>query len=767
MQTEKWTVRGMTCAACVARVEKVLVALPGVKKVEVNLLLDTAYVEFDDHAVQREAIGAAITSSGYDADWLGTGVAPQFKAKRNISFTVKQSDSIREQHDRRQKHQKAEMATHQKIALFCVVLSLPFFISMPAMLSGDSDTFHFPWLQFVFATLIQVFGGARFYRNAWFAVKSKLANMDVLIVLGSSSAYLYSVWMLVTGNPHNVYFEASALIITFVLFGKWLELRARRQTTSAIEGLLLLHPGRAHVIRDGQEVEMLPGDVNVGERILVRAGEQIALDGEITEGEGSVDESMLTGESMPLQKSAGMSVFAGTINTSGTFTMRVTKTEGQTLLSQMVSAVERAQASKAPVQQLADRIAAHFAIIMIIVATMSALVWLIWIEPFDVGRAVMIFTSVLVVACPCALGLATPAALIAGMGRSAEHGILFRDGESLQHLSAVQRVAFDKTGTLTEGKPVLVDFIVMYAEAPVDADHTNWDESRLLQLAASLETFSEHPLARAVVASAKEKGLSLQRPQQFSTNSGHELSGQIDGMKVAIYSLRTIAARSITFSIAQTQNISALTEKGYTVSVMMVNDQPAAMMAFADRARPDVAEMLNRLQSMGCTLCIVTGDNERTAQQWLAHLGSRGTIDLNLPIELYAGLLPLEKQSLIEQWKGTSKLGKVLMVGDGINDAPALASADLGMAVSGGTDIARFASGVVLTREHLLLIPRAMELARKTMLVVKQNLFWAFAFNTLMIPLAVSGMLSPHWAGAAMASSSLIVMFNALRLKRI
>ncbi len=769
MASEKWSVSGMTCAACSARVEKAIATVSGVQQAQVHLLAETAFVEFDEQRTERAAITTAITAAGYHAEWLGAVSQPSFRVKKQIAFTVQGEDggqaaapnaqtapTMREQQERKRARQFAEQRKQGIVTLLCVVLSIPFVLAMIEMLLGQTQVFHLPWLQLGLATLIQLFGGAGFYRNAWYALKNKTANMDVLIALGSSAAYLYSVIMLLSGHPHQIYFEASALIITFVLCGKWLETRARRRTTGAIESLLQLHPQRARVLRQNQEVEVDPVDVRIGETLLVRAGEQIPLDGELLSGEAIVDESMLSGESLPVEKIVGMKVLAGTINTSGTFTMSVGKALGETLLAQMIHAVERAQASKAPVQQLADRISAHFAVIMIIIATLAGALWLFFVQPYDFGRAVIIFTSVLVVACPCALGLATPAALVAGMGRAAEGGILFRDGEALQNLSAVRRIAFDKTGTLTKGRPELVALIV-------DRDSA-MTETQMLQRIASVETFSEHPLARAVVRKAREAGLTLSQPQQYKTQNGHELQAQVDGVSVAILSakktLQTIQGLPATLAA----QLAIETEQGRTVSVVLFDDQPSALLVFADRLRDEAAQVLQQLTEDGYTLRMLTGDSRNVAQHVATQL--KATSGQALPIELHADLLPLEKLQLIEQWKDAPGSEKVLMVGDGINDAPAMAAAEVGMAVSNGTDIARHASAVVLMREQLLLVPRALDIARQTMKVVKQNLFWAFAFNALMIPLAVSGMLRPEWAGAAMAISSLVVMANALRLKR-
>lgn len=715
-------ISGMTCAACANRIEKVLQQIDGIEQATVNLANDSASVTFVPGTIDAAKIIASIEKLGYDAT---------------------------------EKRSSAEMSTAKEKALqqmkrkliISAILSVPLLLTMLDHLFGIAipEIFMHPLFQFLLATPIQFIIGYPFYIGAYRSLRSKSANMDVLVAMGTSAAYFYSIYETVQSlrlpdyDPH-LYFETSAILITLILFGKYLEANAKGRTKQAISRLLKLQAKEARVIRDGKEVMIPVEAVVVGDRLIIKPGEKIPVDGTIVKGNTSIDESMLTGESLPVAKGVNDDVIGATLNKNGTIEIVATKVGKDTALAAIIQAVEEAQGSKAPIQRLADQISGIFVPIVVLIALVTFAVWLIFIAPGNVEAALVAAISVLVIACPCALGLATPTSIMVGTGRAAENGILFKGGEHLERTHELDTIVLDKTGTITKGTPEVTDFI---------GDET------VLSLLASTEKSSEHPLAEAIVEYAVAQKIPFEEVDTFRAIPGHGVKATIQDQTVLVGTRRLLQQYNIDYEKYATDMLR-LENEGKTVMLIAVNDQCKGIIAVADTVKETAAEAISALQEEGIEVIMLTGDNERTAQAIAKQVGITHVI---------AEVLPEDKAQTIKALQEEGKY--VAMVGDGINDAPALATADIGIAIGTGTEVAIEAADVTLLGGDLLLLPKAIKLSRATMRNIRQNLFWAFAYNSAGIPIAAAGLLAPWIAGAAMAFSSVSVVTNALRLKRI
>ncbi|MBM3567587.1 MAG: cadmium-translocating P-type ATPase [Alphaproteobacteria bacterium] len=694
---------GMTCAACVGRVETALRRVPGVQAARVNLASERAHVE--GQALDARALIEAVEAAGYDAR-PATDDAP--------------SPPDRE----------------PWILVLGAALTLPLIAPMALAPLGVHAMLP-PWLELVLATPIQIVLGARFYRGAWAALRARAGSMDVLVALGTTAAYLYSLALVSqTGDDAHgrLYFEGAAVILVLVRLGKWLEGRAKRATTRALRGLMALRPNSATILRDGVERVVPIAEVRPGDRMIVRPGECVPTDGRILAGRAAFDESMLTGESLPVDKAPGDRVAGGTIDRDGLLTVEAQAVGADTVLARIVAAVERAQAAKAPIEALVDRISAVFVPAVIGFALVTFAAWLALGGGFE--RALVAAVAVLVIACPCALGLATPAAMIVGLGRAAELGILVRDAAALEHARAIDTVVFDKTGTLTEGRPVVTEILPA----------AGFDVGAVLRLAASAQQGSEHPLAKAVLARAADQGLALEAPVEFLAVPGQGIEASIDGKRLRIGSRAFVGA---------TTDTAALEAKGQSVMHLALDGRPLGAIAVADRPRPQARAAVATLRARGIEVWMLTGDSARTARTVADELGIA---------RLEAEILPEGKLATIGRLRGQGRV--VAMVGDGINDAPALAGADVGIAIGGGADVAVEAAGLALLRPDPELVPLAIDLARAVTDKIRHNLFWAFIYNVVGLPLAALGWLTPGLAGAAMAASSVSVLASALLLRR-
>ena len=713
-------IEGMTCASCVARVEKALLRVPGVTAASVNLATETARVETTALADAPAALQAAVARAGYRATPLDEGAAaPPPAAAEGLPWPL----------------------------LAAAALSLPLVLPMVAMLWGAHWMLP-AWLQWALATPVQFGFGARFYRAGWKALRAGSGNMDLLVALGTSAAYGLSVyeWLRPDAEamPH-LYFEASAVVITLVLLGKWLEARAKRQTTAAIRALQALRPERARVRRaDGSETELPLAELRLGDVVIVRPGERVPVDGQVIDGSSEVDESLITGESLPVPRHAGDRVTGGAVNGEGLLALRTVALGAESTLSRIVRLVESAQARKAPIQRLVDQVSAVFVPVVVGCALLTWLGWGLGAGQWQQG--LLNAVAVLVIACPCALGLATPAAIMAGTGAAARRGILIQDAQALELAHRIGVVAFDKTGTLTEGRPRLLDL-----------QSADGDEAGLLRRAAALQAGSEHPLARAVVAAARERGLAPPAAAELRAAAGRGIGGTVDGVELRLGSARWMQELGVDCG-AWDPRAAALQAQGRTVSwLAALTPAPRllGLLAFGDSLKPNAAEAVRRLHALGVRTVLVSGDNRGSAQAVAQALA----ID-----DVRAEVLPADKARVIGELRAISPV--VAMVGDGISDAPALAAADVGIAMATGTDVAMQAAGVTLMRGDPLLVAEAISLSRRTTAKIRQNLFWAFGYNVVGIPLAAFGLLNPVLAGAAMAFSSVSVVGNALLLQR-
>ncbi|HEY0845880.1 MAG TPA: heavy metal translocating P-type ATPase [Noviherbaspirillum sp.] len=712
-------VEGMTCASCVGRVEKALRKIDGVIDANVNLATESAHVRIAE-GLPPETLTAAIEAAGYHARLHREDTPVETEKKTGDTELLR--------------------------VIAAAVLSLPLIVPMLAEFSGRH--WMLPgWLQLALATPVQFWLGARFYRAGWKAVKAGAGNMDLLVALGTSAAYGLSVYQLIIhgedGMPH-LYFEAAAVVITLVLLGKWLEARAKRQTTEAIRALQVLRPDVARVRRNGADIDIPIGQVRQGDIVVIRPGERVAVDGVVVDGRSHVDESLITGESLPVAKQIDDKVTGGSINAEGLLLARTTAVGAETTLSRIIRLVESAQSAKAPIQHLVDKVSAVFVPIVLVIALATFAGW--WMASGDIERSIINAVAVLVIACPCALGLATPAAIMAGTGIGAKHGILIKDAEALEIAHSITTVVFDKTGTLTQGKPALT------AAAPHGIDN-----AVLLQLAASIQQGSEHPLAHAVVEAAAQKGIAPLPAAEVKALPGRGLSAKVNGRDLNLGSTRLMQELGVDLA-PLVQQAALLESKGNTISwLASVSDgnRLLGMLAFGDQLKPSAKLAVNRLHQLGAKTVMLTGDNKGSATA----VGSALGID-----QVVAEVLPADKAEKVGVLKGKGQV--VAMVGDGINDAPALAAADVGIAMATGTDVAMHAAGITLMRGDPALVADAIDISRRTYSKIRQNLFWAFIYNLIGIPLAAFGLLSPVVAGAAMAFSSVSVISNALLLKR-
>ncbi|AWI74181.1 copper-translocating P-type ATPase [Parazoarcus communis] len=720
--TLELAISGMTCAACSTRLEKVLNRLPGVEAT-VNLATERAVLHFEPGALTLDAAKAAVERAGFGASEAATIVREEARAKQKAAWDVE--------------------LRHFWIA---AALTLPLALQMPAMFGlwpgGEVQHDLVPrWLQLLLATPVQFWLGARFYRGAWASLRGGGANMDVLVALGTSMAYFYSLVVTLAGRHDlHVYFEASAMIITLILLGKLLEARAKARTTAALDALLRLQPKMARIERDGMLVEVPVESLSPGAVFVLRPGDAVPVDGVVEEGNSALNEAMLTGESLPVDKQPGDKVFAATVNGDAVLRCRATGVGASTLLAGIIRLVEQAQGSKAPVQRLADRIAAVFVPVVVAIASLTFAAWWLWSGDFQL--ALINAVAVLVIACPCALGLATPTAIMVGTGQGARAGMLVKNAEALELAERLTVLAVDKTGTVTEGKPAVTDVV------PTGG----WTRSTLLAAAAALEQSSAHPIAAAVVEAAQAEGLTLERTNDVRAVAGKGVEGRVGDQLVMLGAPAFLVAQGVSVPDADSTPLAA---EGKTLVAVAIDGMYAGVIAVADRVRSDSAGAVERLQRNGVKVVMLTGDHPATAKAIAEQTGIA---------EWRAGVLPADKAAAVNALRASGE--RVGMAGDGINDAPALAAADVSFAIGVGADVAVEAADITLVRNSLHGVADAIDLSRATLSKIRQNLFFAFVYNVLGIPLAAMGMLNPVVAGAAMAMSSVSVVSNSLLLKR-
>ncbi len=805
-------ITGMTCAACAGRVERALAKVEGVTEASVNLATERALVQYDPHRVTPSVLTQAVQASGYDVPAAETTLALQGmtcaacasriekalanvegvlearvnlateraavryvpgavspamlrRAVRDAGYEVIDSADGQDRTDAEREAREQERRTLRRRLWTAALFTLPILLlSMGPMLVPGGHAWLEGWLPtqtlfyvlFALASVVQFGPGARFYKAGLAALRQRSPDMNTLVMLGTSAAYGYSVvatfapGVLPAGTVH-VYYEASAAIITLILLGKYLEALARGRTSEAIKSLLRLQPPTARLLRNGQEEEVPVEDVVAGDVVLVRPGEKIPVDGLVVGGASYVDESMITGEPVPVEKAEGAEVVGGTINGTGSFRFRATRVGGETVLAQIIRLVEEAQMSRPRIQALADKVVAVFVPVVLGLATLTFAAWLIWGPAPALTFALVNAVAVLIIACPCAMGLATPTSIMVGTGKGAALGILFRRGEALQTLHEANVIALDKTGTLTEGRPRLTDLVT----AP------GFDENDVLRLVAAVERLSEHPIARAVVEDAAERGLALPEASAFEATPGFGVSATVEGRRVEVGADRYFEREGLDLSHFAAE-ARRLGEQGKTPLYAALDGRPAALLAVADPIKPETPAAIDALHARGLRVVMITGDNHRTAEAIARQLG----ID-----EVRAEVLPEEKAAAVEALREEGET--VAFVGDGINDAPALATADVGIALGTGTDIAVEAGDVILMSGDLRGIPAALALSGATLRNIKQNLFWAFLYNIILIPVAAGVLypafgllLSPVFAAAAMGASSIFVLGNALRLRR-
>ncbi|MSU02460.1 heavy metal translocating P-type ATPase [Tissierella pigra] len=786
METKKISidVLGMTCAACSARVEKSLGKQDGVESVAVNLLSNKANIEFDPNKVKPENLIKVIEKTGYEVPLVkktliiegmtcaacSTRVEKVLNKLEGVKATVNLSTNkatvqylsgltdeetliktvekagykaeieIERDLDREKEMREKEIKSLKTSFIISAILSIPLFSAMFFHMAGIHNILSNGWFQLALATPVQFIIGYRFYKGAYNALRGGGANMDVLISMGTSAAYFYSIYNLLTG-VHEYYFESSAVIITLILLGKTFEAVAKGKTSEAIKKLMGLQPKTAKVIKDGVEMDIPIEKVEIGDIIVVRPGEKIPVDGIIVEGNSSVDESMLTGESIPVDKSVDDEVIGATINKYGAFKFRATKIGKDTVLSQIIKLVEDAQGSKAPVQRLADKISGIFVPVVVVIALLT-FVGFYFISDFNVGLVNAV--AVLVIACPCALGLATPTAIMVGTGKGAENGILIKSGEHLERAHKMDTIVFDKTGTITKGEPEVTDIVSI----------TEIEKEEILRIAASVEKTSEHPLGQSIVKKGEEELLKLSIPTDFAAIPGKGLRAILEDKEILVGNRKLMGDNNISISEGE-KDLLRLEEEGKTAMLISIDNKLSGIIAVADQIKETSQKAIEQLKSMGLEVYMITGDNERTAKAIAKEVGITNIL---------AEVLPENKAEVVEKLKSEGK--HIGMVGDGINDAPALAAADVGFAIGTGTDVAMEAADITLMRGDLSGVVTAIKLSHRTMKTIKENLFWAFFYNTIGIPFAALGFLDPMIAGAAMAFSSVSVVTNSLRLKK-
>jgi P-type Cu+ transporter len=796
-------ITGMDCANCALAVERNIKKTPGVKDVNVNFSSERATFAYNAREASIYEVIEKIEKAGYgvasgEAEFLVSGleddqtgallerkladlegvtqVAVNFisgKIKlRYIPTVITQSDIRRYlkktgfeaavigdvDEDVEAIARRQEYRTQRKDLIFGVIFTVPLFLLSMARDFGLLGSWaHQPWvnwLMFALATPVQFYVGRKFYSGALGSLRNRSANMDVLVALGSSAAYLYSIPILLGLIPGHVYFETSAMIITLIKTGKFLEARAKGRTSQAIKKLLELSPQKALAIKDGKEIEISVADVQLGDILIVKPGAKVPVDGVLLSGNSSVDESMLTGESLPVEKSAGEPVYGGTLNKQGTFKFEATKVGKDTALSQIIKLVEEAQGSKAPIQRIADRVSAIFVPAVVLTALVTFLLWMfVFQTPPPVGtsvfaRAMLNAVAVLLIACPCAMGLATPTAVMVGSGRGARQGILFKSGGALEQSGRISAIVLDKTGTITHGKPVVTDLVVFPENVP------GISEDRLLYYGGIVEQRSEHPLGEAIVEESTQRGVDLIESDKFTSFAGKGVRAEIGEDTITAGNTKLMQELGISWETGQ-KKLDQLRSQGKTVILLAVNGKLAGLIGVADTIKDDAREVVSELKQMGMEVWMITGDNQQVAEA----IGSQVGID-----GILAEVLPGGKTDKIKELQDSGKV--VAMVGDGVNDAPALAQADVGISLGTGTDIAIAAAPVSLIRGNLDGITKAIQLSKLTLKTIKQNLFWAFFYNIILIPAAAAGFLNPILAAGAMAVSDVIVIGNSLRLNR-
>jgi P-type Cu+ transporter len=730
MTTCDLSLKGMHCSSCSQLIELALRKTKGVQSASVNVATERVHVEYDEHAVDVPTLEAAVKKIGYGAKELQAGGADAERDERN-----------------------KDMAATKRKFFIALLLTIPVAILSMGMYvwKGIENVPYRSWLQLLLTIPVMFWCGWQFFTGFWGALRARTANMDSLIAIGTGAAFLYSVLVTFGLVDADLYFEIAAILITFVLLGKWLEARAKGKASEAIRSLMQLQAKTAIVVRDGQDVEVPIEQVVSGDVVRVKPGQKVPVDGKVLDGHSSVDESMVTGESLPVEKQASDAVIGSTINGSGSFTFTATKVGSETLLAGIIKLVEQAQASKAPIQRFADRVSAYFVPTVIAIALITFVSWY-FLDQATFVESLLKFVAVLVIACPCALGLATPTAIITGTGLGAQKGILIKGGEALEAARKIDVVVFDKTGTLTHGKPVVTDVISFTEELTKDA---------LLKLGAAVEQRSEHPLAAAMVQSAKEKQLALVEPQNFQSVTGKGVSAVVGGKTLLLGNRSFFDDSHVAYSNHR-EAIEQLEHQGKTAMLIAMDGELAGVIAVADTLKPSAKPTIAALVKLGIQPAMVTGDNERTAKAIAQQVGIQ---------EVRAQVLPKDKSAAVKDLQASGK--RVAFVGDGINDAPALAQAELGIAIGSGTDVALETGQIVLVRDDLMDVVRAIALARKTFRKIVQNLFWALAYNVAGIPIAagvfagVGLTLRPELAGLAMALSSVSVVSNSLLLKRV